>query len=346
MRLTFNDKRDLQIGELIIGSLDERGYLMIAVDEIAGIINAEVKIIEAVITIIQTFDPVGCGSRNIKECLLAQLRFKGRQGSLIYKIVELYLEDLANKRCALIAKQLNVDLEEIKAAAKEIASLEPNPGRNFSYVDKSAYIIPDIIVDDGGAGSYRVSLNEGEPFFLRVNNFYKSVLNRKNISDEERNFIKERISAGQNFIKCIQMRKETIKRLAEYLVKFQEDFLDKGREYLRPLTFKQVAQEIGRDESTVCRAVNNKYIDTPQGTFRLKALFSSQVNGTGDSQGISSASIKERICILVENEDKANPLSDEDILKQLQLENLKLSRRTIAKYRNQLRILPSYLRKA
>ena len=176
MRLTFNDKRDLQIGELIIGSLDERGYLMIAVDEIAGIINAEVKIIEAVITIIQTFDPVGCGSRNIKECLLAQLRFKGRQGSLIYKIVELYLEDLANKRCALIAKQLNVDLEEIKAAAKEIASLEPNPGRNFSYVDKSAYIIPDIIVDDGGAGSYRVSLNEGEPFFLRVNNFYKSVL--------------------------------------------------------------------------------------------------------------------------------------------------------------------------
>ena len=141
------------------------------------------------------------------------------------------------------------------------------------------------------------------------------------------------------------MRKETIKRLAEYLVKFQEDFLDKGREYLRPLTFKQVAQEIGRDESTVCRAVNNKYIDTPQGTFRLKALFSSQVNGTGDSQGISSASIKERICILVENEDKANPLSDEDILKQLQLENLKLSRRTIAKYRNQLRILPSYLRK-
>lgn len=346
MCLTFQHERDLRIGELIIGSLDERGYLMIAADEIAGIVNAEVETIEAIITIIQTFDPLGCASRNIKECLLAQLRFKGRQSSLIYKIVELYLEDLANKRCALIAKQLNVDLEEIKAAAKEISLLEPNPARNFSYVDKSIYIIPDIIVDSGGEGSYKVSLNEGEPFFLRVNNFYKSVLARKNISAEERDFIKERISAGQNFIKCIQMRKETIKRLAEYLVKFQEEFLDKGREYLKPLTFKQVAQEIGRDESTVCRAVNNKYMDTPQGIFRLKDLFSSQVNGTGDSQGISSASIKERIRILVENEDKANPLSDEDLLEQLHLENLKLSRRTIAKYRNQLRILPSYLRKA
>ncbi|MEK6715302.1 MAG: RNA polymerase factor sigma-54 [Candidatus Omnitrophota bacterium] len=346
MRLTFQHERDLRIGELIIGSLDERGYLMIAADEIAGIVNAEVETIEAIITIIQTFDPVGCAFRNIKECLLAQLRFKGRQSSLIYKIVELYLEDLANKRCALIAKQLNVDLEEIKSAAKEISLLEPNPARNFSYVDKSVYIIPDIIVDSGGEGSYKVSLNEDEPFFLRVNNFYKSVLARKNISDKERDFIRERISAGQNFIKCIQMRKETIKRLAEYLVKFQEEFLDKGREYLKPLTFKQVAQEIGRDESTVCRAVNNKYMDTPQGIFRLKDLFSSQVNGTGDTQAISSASIKERIRILVENEDKVNPLSDEDLLKQLHLENLKLSRRTIAKYRTQLKILPSYLRKA
>ncbi|MDP1853799.1 MAG: RNA polymerase factor sigma-54 [Candidatus Omnitrophota bacterium] len=345
MRLTFCNKRDLQIAELIIGSLDERGYLVVSVEELAKITNVELEIAEAVLTIVQTFDPVGCGSRNVKECLLAQLRSKDKQCSLVYKIVESYLEELAGKKFIFIAKQLKVSLDDVKSAIREVPFLEPNPARNFSHDDRSIYVIPDITVDIGGDKGYGVTINDGDTFFLRINNFYKSLLIRKDIPSEEKDFIRERISAGHNFMKCIQMRKETIKRLAEYLVKFQEEFLDKGRQYIRPLTFKQVAQEIGRDESTVCRAVNNKYIDTPQGILRLKDFFSNEAVKTEGVESVSSASIKERIRGLIENEDKKKPLSDEDILKQLESKSLKLSRRTIAKYRTQLKILPSYLRK-
>lgn len=345
MRLNFRNKTDLQVAELIIGSLDERGYLTVGLEELAKITNTEREIVGAILALIQTFDPVGCASRNIRECLLAQLKAKGKYGSLAYQIVDSYLEELAGKKLIIIAKQLKASLDDVKLAVKEISSLEPNPARNFYHIDRSIYIIPDIVVDTDGNGGYKVIFNDEDPLFLRINNFYKSLLIRKDIPEEEKDFIRERITAGQNFIKCIQMRKETIKRLAEYIVKFQEEFLDKGRQYLKPLAFKQVAVEIGRDESTVCRAVNNKYIDTPQGIFRLKDFFSNEAIKTEGAASVSSASIQERIRGLIENEDKKKPLSDEDILKQLELKSLKLSRRTIAKYRIQLKILPSYLRK-
>lgn len=345
MRLSFRDKGELQIGEFIIGSLNDNGYLKIDTAEIACFLNTDVSVVEKILQKIQAFDPVGCASRNVRECLLSQLKSKGKEGSAEYRIVGLHLDDLANKRYNLLAKRLNIGLEEVKLATKQIALLEPKPARQFSYSDNSIYIIPDIKVDSDAEGEYKVILNEKEFPLLRINSFYKSLLNRKNVSDEEKEFVRDRLSAGQAFIKSIQMRNETIRRLSEYVVKFQGEFLEKGKEYLKPLTLKEVAKGIRRDESTVSRTVNNKYIDTPQGIFRLRDLFSGEVNFSDTKESVSSASIKERIRALVENEDKLRPLSDEDILKKLQPRNLKLSRRTIAKYRNQLKILPSYLRK-
>lgn len=345
LRLAYSSDKELEIGELIIGSLNESGYLELSLEEIARIANVDISLVEGVQRKVQSFEPVGCGSSNARECLLAQLRAKGEESSLEYKIIGSYLDDLAGKRYALLSKNLGVSLEDIRLAVKRISLLEPKPGRQFVYTDKSIYVIPDILVVKNANGEYKVAANDSELPALRISQFYKSLLNKENLSSEERDFIFGHIQRGQDFIRGIKMRQETIRRLASYVVETQQEFFEKGREYIKPLTFKQVALAIERDESTVCRTVANKYMDTPQGVFKLRDLFSGQVNAVDDSGSISSASVKERIRILVDKEDKSKPLSDEDILEKLKSENIKISRRTISKYRKEFKILPSYLRK-
>jgi RNA polymerase sigma-54 factor len=263
------------------------------------------------------------------------------------------LDDLANKRYNLLAKRLRADLKEIKSAVKEISLLEPKPARQFSHIEKSSYVVPDIfIMDEDENGNYKIVINDKEIPVLRINQFYQSLLNKKEISKDEKKFIRDRIQSGQNLIKSINMRNETIKRLVEYVVQVQREFLEKGKQYIKPLTIKEVAEKINRDESTISRAINNKYIDTPQGIFKLKSLFSTAVKpasttDTTDIEVTSSASIKEQIYNLIMQEDKTKPLSDSEIAEKINFKNknINISRRTIAKYRKELKILPSHLRK-
>ncbi len=348
-RINFRSKKHLEIAELIICSLNDSGYLDMAISEIAQLTDSDIKAVDAVLVKIQKFDPVGCAARELRECLLIQLETKGKKNSLEYKILWSYFDDLVNKKCALLARRLKVDLLKVKLALKEISLLDPKPAHRFSYIDKSTYVIPDIVIDRDEKGEYKVFTNARGLPIIRVNQFYKNLLDNKDVSEAEKNFIRERLQSSQTFIHSVKMRQETVKKLVEYVIDVQKEFLDKGKKYLKPLSLKQAAEYIGRDESTVSRTVNRKYIDTPQGIFKLRALFSTAIkrkDTTDDTQGdLSSAAIKERIEILVEAEDKIKPLSDEAMLKYLHNENIQISRRTITKYRKQLKILPSHLRK-
>lgn len=346
LRLAFNANEELEIGELIIGSLNENGYLGTKLEELARMAGVDMALAGDVLKKIQFFDPIGCGARDIKECLLIQLNAKGKKDSLEYRLIESHLDDMANKRYSILAKKLDADINEVRAAVREVSLLEPKPARNFIGRDKTVYVVPDITVKRDGQEKYKVIIDDSELPVLRISNFYKKLLLRDNLSEEEKEFINRNIASGQNFIRGIKMRRETIRRLAEYTVRQQEEFLEKGGEFIKPLTFKQAAEALDKDETTISRAVNCKYIDTPQGLIRLRNLFSGSLANTMDSsRNISSAGVKERIRGLVEDEDKKTPLSDEEILEKLKSDNVQISRRTIAKYRNELRILPSHLRK-
>ncbi|PIQ89225.1 MAG: RNA polymerase sigma-54 factor [Candidatus Omnitrophica bacterium CG11_big_fil_rev_8_21_14_0_20_42_13] len=349
-RINFYSKKELEIAELIVGSLDVNGYLDIALTELAQRTNSDLLMVDRVLSRVQRFDPPGCACRDIRECLLVQLDVKGRRGLLEYKIIELYFDDLANRRSTALARRMKVDLADIKSAFVEIATLEPKPSRKFSGLDNVVYVVPDIVVVKEADKKYKVVANRRELPVLSINKYYKSLLAQKNVSSDEKKFIREKMQAAQNFMKSIEKRRQTIQLLAEYIVETQEGFLENGWASLRPLSVKDVAEHIGRDESTVSRAINNKYIDTPQGIFKLKELFSGSIKKENGGNGqedelVSSVGIKERLRDIIDGENKNDPLSDEQIIELLKQEGVRLSRRTIAKYRKALKILPSYLRK-
>lgn len=330
------------LGETVIGNLDENGYLTVSLEELSQTTGAPVEKLERVLKVIQTFHPVGVGARNLSECLLLQLARLDKADSLAAKIVQNHLDDLGKKNAAPIAKALGVSATEVQKAAELIATLEPKPGRIFDQ-EATQYAIPDVIVNKVG-DEYVVMSNDERVPHLRISNLYRNLMKEKNLEGETKDYIRNKVQAGKWLIKNIQLRQQTIYNIARTIVKEQKEFLDNGITSLKPLTMQMVATQVGIHESTVSRAIAGKYMSTPRGLFQMKYFFTPGLqNQSGEN--ISTTNIKDMINGIITKENGTKPLSDQDVVELLKSKGINVARRTITKYRKELRILPSNLRK-
>lgn len=346
LHIELSDPLEIAIGEYIIGSLNEDGYLTTSCEDINRALGVhDLLRVEYILKIIQNFEPLGIASRTLEECLLAQVhaRCNGNR-RLIENIIENHLEDLGRKKFKEIAKKLGVMPEAVKDASKAISLFEPKPARNYSPIAANLYIKPDIFITKDEQDQYHIKVNREGNLPLRINTRYQKMLEDKNLSKEEKAFIREKLQNALLFIKSINQRGRTIKQITEYILDKQKDFFEHGHMALVPMTLKDIAEKIERNESTISRAISNKYIDTPRGIYPMKFFFSQGCadNGTG---AVASRSIKEEIKELIEAEDKKSPLSDQRIQDHFKRKDMNIARRTISKYRQTLRILPSHLRK-
>ena len=340
LRLATDDPDTLSIGMAIIGNLDENGYLRAEVAEVAAGTGRPVDEVERVLTLVQGFDPRGVAARSIQECLLLQLTADPDPDPVSVEIVERYFDDLGRRRYADIARAMKLSLDRIMESIDEIQALEPKPGRQFAVVD-SRYIVPDVTIQKVGT-DYVVVLNEEGIPRLRVNALYRSLLRRS--GDEAKQYVEQKIRSAVWLIKSVEQRQRTLRRVAQSLVNFQRDFLDKGLPFLRPLALRDVGDDINMHESTISRVTTNKYVQTPQGLFELKYFFHSGIVSVNGSM-VSSVSVKQMIKDMVEAEDVAAALSDQEIAQALHGQGLTIARRTVAKYREELGILPSHQRR-
>ena len=330
------------IGQAILGNIDENGYLQSDLDGIAQSTGAQISQVEKMLKLIQTFHPVGVGARNIGECLSLQLERLGQNGNIAAAIATRHLDDLAKKHYAQIAKALSTTVEEVHKAAQLITALEPKPGRLFSE-NRAQYVIPDVIVEKND-DQYIIMLNDDRIPHLRISNLYRNIINQQDSKEETRNYIKEKVKSGLWFIKNIQQRQQTIYNISKYIVDKQKPFLDEGISFLKPMTMREIADTVGIHESTVSRAIANKYMQTPQGVFQMKFFFTTGIE-TQSGESLSASNVKNRIQELIRSEDPKHPLSDQKIISILAQEGVKLARRTVAKYRGELNIPPTNLRK-
>jgi RNA polymerase sigma-54 factor len=335
--------QDRGIALVVIGNIDDQGYLRATTSEVASQAGCREEQAEKVIEIVQGFDPAGVGARSLSECLLIQLRRSGRQYSLESRIVQHYLEELSRRKLPEIAKLCHVSLDDVQNAAEAIARLEPRPGRPFSSEEEQT-ILPDVIVERDG-DDYTVSLNDEEIPSLRIGDRYKDMLSQSAADREVRDYLREKIRGGRFFIRCVQQRQHTLLNIAREIVARQRDFFDLGPAHLRPMTMSNVAQAVGVHETTVSRAVSGKYLASPRGLFELKYFFTSGYT-TSDGESVSNESVRQAIAEIVRAEDSRRPLSDQDIVAMLAERGLPIARRTVAKYREQIGILPSHLRKS
>jgi RNA polymerase sigma-54 factor len=333
----------LEIGEFIIESLDENGYLTIPMNELAELAKTDMSTLEKVLSIIQTFDPAGVGARDLIECLLIQLNFKGLLNDKTEKTVKLHLDDIAYNRLNNISKSLGVSVDAAQNISDLIKGLEPKPGRAFECNNSTKYIVPDVYIDKLG-DEYSITVNDYNNSGLRINQYYRNLLKNEEKTSQASQFISSRLSSAMWLIKSIEQRKTTLYNVVQAILEYQIEFFDKGVMYLKTMTLKNIADKIGVHESTVSRAINGKYVQTSRGVFELKYFFRSGIeNETGD--GISSESIKKMMKNLIEQENHKHPISDQDIADTLAKEGLMISRRTVAKYRDDLGILSSSKRK-
>ena len=342
VRLSDLDDRERQIAEMIIGNVDERGYLRATVDELAFSTNIPRENIEKVLQVVQSFHPPGVAARDIRECLMLQLERTEKTNTLEYRIISQCMEALGKRRLPEIARAMGVSIEDVQEAMQRIAMLEPHPGRDF-LPENQQYVVPEIFVNVVN-GEYTVTNNNDQVPHLRISNAYKDIMSQAESSAEVREWIREKIRAGKFLIKSLHQRQETILNIAREIVNRQREFMEKGVSALRPMTMVQVAEVVGVHETTVSRAVSGKYIQTPQGVFEMKYFFTSGIK-TASGTGMSNTSVKEIINEMISKEDAGKPLSDEEIVKQLTEKGIQIARRTVAKYRSELNILPSHLRK-
>ncbi len=342
LRLSDLGEQDIRIGELIIGSISNDGYLVQSPEELAESANISLDRVQEILSIIQEFDPIGVGARDLKECLLIQLERLGKEESLPARIVSEHLDPLGAKRYADIARALGESVEAVVRAANMIATLEPKPGRPFGS-DTPAYILPEVIiekVDD----AYVVMLNDDQVPHLRISRDYRLMMKDAKTEDDARDYISNKIRAGLFLIKSIEQRKRTLRSVAEAIVRTQTEFFNVGISALKPLTMSQVAREVSVHETTVCRCIANKHMKTPRGVFELKYFFTPGIK-TSNGEDLSNKTVQEMILSLISDEDPATPLSDQDISEQLRAQGIQIARRTVAKYRVILKIPPSHLRK-
>jgi RNA polymerase sigma-54 factor len=341
--MTSPSRKNINIGSLIIGNLNRDGYLEISVEEIARMSDSDTKKVENVLSLLQTFDPVGICARDLKECLLLQIKHLKIDDTLVTNIITDHLGDLEKRNYKAICKALKTSIENVIAAVNIIQKLEPKPGREFSD-ENPQYITPDIYVHKL-ENDFVVMLNDDGMPKLRVSSFYKKSISRGNkISGEVEDYIQDKLRSAAWLIKSIHQRQKTIYRVMESILKFQHDFFEKGISHLKPMVLRDVAQDIDMHESTISRVTTNKYAYTPQGIFELKYFFNSSIRRVHGGT-IASASVQEKIRQIIAGEDPKNPFSDDKISKLLQESHISIARRTVAKYREILKVLPSNRRK-
>jgi RNA polymerase sigma-54 factor len=343
LSLQTDDPTVRDIGEAIIGNLNDDGYLVASLDELAAMGPWPIAQVETTLTMVQGFDPVGVAARDLQECMVLQLRHLGLAGTPAERIVTDHLKALQNHQIAEISRKLGLSIEDLREHVEVIRHLDPKPGLRFNPTP-SQYVTPDVFVekiDD----EYVVFLNEDGLPQMRISPTYRRLLDKDgNHGEETRAYVRDKFNAARWLIKSVQQRQNTIYKVARSIVNFQREFLDQGIEHLRPLVLRDVANDIGMHESTVSRVVTNKYMHTPQGVFEMKYFFHSGISSSyGES--VSSVTIKQRIKKIIESEDAKKPLSDSKIVSILQREGLVLARRTIAKYREELKIPTSNQRK-
>src|SRR3989338_2468010 len=307
LRIEVSDPVSLKVGEIIIGNINEDGYLQVTCQEIAQTTTLdELSTVENVLKIVQGFDPPGIAARDLKECLTNQLQFRQHAISEpVYEIINNYLESLGHRKYQDIARKIGIPFEEVKKAAQLIATLEPKPARNYQSINNTIYIQPDVSIKKDEELGYQVVINEEGIPRLRISSFYKELLNRPNLKEDERNFIQEKLENALYFIKSIEQRGHTIREITKYVIEKQQAFLNGDDFSIAPMTLKEVALAIHRNESTISRAISNKYVDTPAGLLPLKYFFSQAVPTDNNGQ-TSSRGIKEEIKAMIVEENKSS----------------------------------------
>ena len=345
MQLGFCDLKDCErkIGRYLVEAIDENGYLTVDIHKVAKAFKIKDCAAERILSLIQTFEPVGVGARNLEECLLIQLEAKGLLDEKIEYIIRNHLHDLGDNRIQYIAKSTGLTPSEVQQAADLIRTLDPKPGRAYSSGDQVRYVVPDIIVEKEDDG-YVILTNDSTVPHLMVSSYYMTMAKTYKNDDEVQKYLNDKYNSALWLIKSIEQRKRTIYNVASAVIQHQTDFLDKGEKFLRPMTLKQIADVVGVHESTVSRSINGKYIQTPRGVFEIKFFFSSGVSG-GNGDGFSSNSIKTFIKEIVDSEDPKKPCSDQDMVEILKGKGIDISRRTVAKYRESMNILSSSKRR-
>jgi RNA polymerase sigma-54 factor len=339
LQLSHSTEEEQKVGTLIIGNLDEDGYLKIALEDICSEANLSLEVVEGTLRKIQQFDPVGVAARDLKECLLIQLEQMAVRDPLAEKVVSEHLSLLKNRNYPAIAKRLEVSLERVNRAACLISKLDPKPGKAFGG-EVAQEIIPDVYVYKM-EGEYLVYLNdEGVPR-IKVSSLYRSILSDSRFALEgDRKYIQEKLRSALWLIRSIHQRQRTIYKVAKSIVKFQKDFLDNGIQFLKPLVLRDVAEDIQMHESTISRVTNNKYMHTPQGIYELKFFFNAGITST-QGEALASESVKNLVREIITKEDPKKPYSDEKLVQILKGMNIHIARRTVSKYRETMKILSS-----
>lgn len=343
VRMADINPRQRQVAELIVGNIDDRGYLQPKLEELTFSTGIALSELQAALRVVQSFHPPGVGARDLRECLMLQLERAGRQDSPEYLIIRDHMDALGKRRFPEIARHLGITANEAQEYAERIAHLEPRPGQVYAP-DESQFVVPEVTVVREKDGEYSVLVNDDNLPRLRISNQYKDLLSQAETSPEVREYIREKIKAGKFLIKSIHQRQSTILNIAKEIVARQREFLELGVAHLKPMTMVQVAEVVGVHETTVSRAVSGKYMQTPQGIVEMKYFFTSGVS-TSSGESMSNTSVKTILNELIAGEDKSSPLSDEDLVTQLKNRGIVIARRTVAKYRTEANILPSHLRK-
>jgi RNA polymerase sigma-54 factor len=333
---------DRKAAELIIGNIDDNGFLQSTPEEMALNTGIPKEDFERMLALIRSFYPPGVGARDLRECLLIQLEREGKQNSLEYKIISEHMEDLGKRRFPEIARCMGMSVEKVQECANNIARLNPRPGQVFTTAPPN-YVLPDVTVEKMD-GEYQVILNGEQIPHLRISNTYKDIMAQGGNGSEVKDYIRDKIRSGKFLIRSIHQRQQTISNIARQIVSRQRDFFEHGPSLLKPMTMKEIADAVGVHETTVSRAVSGKYMATPWGVFEMKYFFTSGYQ-TASGESMSNTSVKDVILDLVKNENGNAPLSDMEIVEILRERGIPIARRTVAKYRTELNILPSNMRR-
>jgi RNA polymerase sigma-54 factor len=326
----------------LVGCLDDRGFLTQTPPDIALQTGLPLAAVQTALEVLRSFEPAGIGARDLPDCLLGQLAAKGRGMSLAYRIIRDHFELLTRRRIPELSRKVGADPEAVQSAIEEIGKLDPAPGRRFAE-DNNRVVVPDVTVERDG-DEWKIHLNSDYIPRLRISSTYRDMIARGTLSKDERDYLRERMRSGKFLIDSIEQRQRTIERITREIINAQKEFFETGVSALKPLTMTQVAEVVGVHETTVSRAIANKYIRTPHGVFEFKYFFTPGYQAESGA-AVSNTSVKEMIADLINMEDKASPLSDQELVSKLQEKGITIARRTVAKYREELGLLPSNLRR-
>jgi len=333
----------LEALEFVLGSMDDAGLLTASPSDLALMARVPLAIVQQAVTLLRGLDPPGLGAQSIQECLLLQLQRKGLGQSLAARIIQRQWQPLLRRRIPEIARALRVGVREVEAAIEVISGLDPAPARQFAE-QTNQVIEPDVTVEKDEHGEWQVTLNNNFIPRLRISPEYKELLAKGRLAGKDRDYLQNLFRSGRFLISAIEQRQQTIERITRKLLEFQADFFEKGRAHLRPLTMSQVADSVGVHETTVSRAIASKYIRTPHGVFEMKFFFTPGYQGE-DGREVSNKSVKDRIARIIASETPRKPLSDQKVVEILKGDGITIARRTVAKYREELGILPTNLRR-